>query len=355
MKKRIFCAAVLAAVLFMLINSGAVIKYSRDALDMCFEFIIPTLFPFFVMSGLLIYSGFGSVLARAAGPVMRPLFNVAPAGAAAFVLGIISGFPLGAATAADLYRCGSLSKSEAERLAAFCNNSGPLFIIGSVGAAIYCRPVFGITLYIIHIMASVLVGMIFSHWGRARHNSPPMRLDTRDMPLTEVFSSALSRAAQSILTVCFSIIFFSALSRALLDALPLPPLLYAVASGLCEFSTGVLSLSRLDIGIAEKLVLTSFVIGFSGFSVHLQVIAVTAGAGLSLAPYIIGKLLHGVIAAALTFAALRFLPLDIPAFAPSAPVSAAFAAVPVLIAAASLPLTLIASKKFRSMRQFGTK
>ena len=68
---------------------------------------------------------------------MRPLFNVAPAGATAFVLGIISGFPLGAICAKDLYKAGNLSKPEAERLLTFCNNSGPLFIIGTVGAAIY--------------------------------------------------------------------------------------------------------------------------------------------------------------------------------------------------------------------------
>ena len=344
MKRNIFYAAVFAAIIFMLISSGAVIGYSCEALEMCFRYIIPTLFPFFVMSGLLIYSGFGSVLARAASPVMLPLFNVAPAGAAAFAAGLISGFPLGAATAADLYRAGSLSKTEAERLMAFSSNSGPLFIIGSVGAAIYCRPVYGVLLYVIHILSSLLVGIIFSRWGRARHNSPPMRLITRDIPLAEVFSTSLSRAAQSILTVCFSIIFFSALSRALLDLLPLPPVLSAIASGICEFSTGTIMTSQLDIPTAEKLVLTSFIVGFSGLCVHIQVVAMTADAGLSLAPYIIGKLLHGVISAALTFAALCLMPLDAPAFSAAAPASASFAWSPVIIIAAAVPVLLIAAK-----------
>lgn len=345
MKRKLFCAAAFAVTVFMLARGGLIIRYSRDALYMCFELIIPSLFPFFVMSGLLIYSGFGSAVERAARPIMRPLFNVAPAGAAAFAAGLISGFPLGAATAAELYSAGCLSKTEAERLMAFSSNSGPLFIIGTVGAAIYCSPALGVTLYIIHILSSVLVGLIFSRWGLSRHSSPPMRLITREQPLTEVFSSALSRAAQSILTVCFAIIFFSALSRAMLDLLPLPPLIYAAASGVCEFSTGVLGVSGLDISGAGKLVMTSFIIGFSGLCVHLQVIAMTSGAGLSHAPYFIGKLLHGGIAAMLTLAAMRLMPPDIPAFAPAAPASAAFALSPVLIVAAAIPILIFALKK----------
>ncbi len=336
MKKTIFYCAVIATIIFMLIYSKQVIRYSKEAMDMCYELIIPTLLPFFVCSGLLIYSGFGSILARAAGGIMRPLFNVAPSGAAAFVLGIISGFPLGAATAAQLYGCGSISKSEAERLLAFCNNSGPLFIIGSVGTAIYGRPIYGVLLYIIHIIASILAGMIFSRYGSAHHNAPPMRLDTVDMPLTEVFSTALGNASKSMITVCFSIIFFSSLSRAALDLLPLHPMLDALISGIVEFSTGTIKTAALSYGLYEKLILTSLIVGFSGISVHIQVMAMTSGYGLSLKPYILGKAAHGAIAAALTAAAARFLPISSPAFAaPSAVISASFSVIPLMLAAAA--------------------
>lgn len=347
MKKIIFYILVILTIVLTLIYSESVIRYTREAVNMCMEVIIPTLFPFFVCSGLLIWSGFGSVLARAAAPVMRPLFNVAPSGAAAFVLGIVSGFPLGAVTAADLYRCGSLSKSEAERLLAFCNNSGPLFIIGTIGSAVYGRPIYGAVLYAIHILSSIFVGMIFSQYGKERHNSPPLRLVTNEMPLSEVFTTALKNASKSILTVCFSIIFFSSLSRMMLDLLPLPPLLYALASGIFEFSTGTLNISTLGIGIYEKLVLTSFIVGFSGLCVHIQVMAATAGAGLDLKPYILGKLLHGGIAAGLTSAAIRLFPLTHGAFAETDNVmSAAFAVIPLMLAAAAVCIMLTSALRF---------
>ncbi|MBQ3426820.1 MAG: hypothetical protein IJH37_06710 [Clostridia bacterium] len=341
MKKRLFYIFVLFLIAISLIYSDAVINYARKSIDMCMEIIIPTLFPFFVCSGLLIYSGFCSSLARAAAPVMRPIFNVAPSGSAAFVLGIISGFPLGAMTAADLYRCGSISKSEAERLMAFCNNSGPLFIIGTVGTSVYGRPSFGIILYIIHIISSILVGMIFSQYGKDRHNSPHIKLVTNDMPLAEVFRSALSNASKNILTVCFSIIFFSTLSCAALDLLPVPPLPHAIISGIFEFSTGVLDISTLDHSLYIKLVLTSLIVGFSGVCVHIQVMAVTAGAGLDLKPYIFGKLLHGGIAAGITAALLRLYPSVIQAFSQNAsPLAGAFSVIPLLLASACAALML---------------
>ena len=346
LRKTVFYTAVLLAAAMLLWRSGDIIYYSRDAMRMCYELIIPTLFPFFVCSSLLVYSGFGSVLARASSGIMRPLFNVAPSGAAAFVLGIISGYPLGALTAAQLYRCGAVSKAEAERLLSFCSNSGPLFIIGSVGVSLYGRPACGAALYAIHIVSSIAVGVIFRGYGKKRHNSPPMRLDTEELPLAEVFSKALRQSAESIVTVCFSIIFFSALSRTLLGIRALPPLLDAAAAGLCEFSTGVLKVSALDASLYEKLILTSFIVGFSGIGVHLQVTAVTAGSGLSLRPYILGKLLHGALAASLTaavFAAAKPAARVFSSAAPSAPLSASGAVSASMLAAAAAVLLFAAA------------
>ena len=99
--KRIFHIAVLAVIALFLFQSESVIAHTKETIMMCFDIIIPSLFPFFVCSGLLIYSGFSSVIAKYAERIMRPLFNVAPSGAAAFVLGIISGFPSGAVCARD--------------------------------------------------------------------------------------------------------------------------------------------------------------------------------------------------------------------------------------------------------------
>lgn len=327
MKKILFYLSVLLCISIIVIRGDSVIYYVKDSINICYELIIPTLFPFFVCSGLLIYSGFASVISKYAQNIMRPLFNVAPAGAAAFIMGIISGYPLGAVTALQLYKCGSLSKSETERLLAFCNNSGPLFIIGSVGTAIYGKTSYGVALYIIHIISSVITGIMFRNVGKNHHTSPFSELNTNEMSFPDVFSTALSNATKNIISVCFSIIFFSSVSRVILSITELPPLLDAAAAGLCEFSTGTLKISMLDMDIYKKLILSSFIIGFSGISVHIQVMTVTCRSGLSLKPYISGKILHAFTAALLTLIALKIFPVTLSVFSScTSPLSAAFAA-----------------------------
>lgn len=309
MKRNIFYVVCVLLIFFVLWQAEAVMQYTRDSLYMCYEFIIPTLFPFFVMSGLLIYSGFAGVLSKYAQGIMRPMFNVAPTGAVAFVLGIISGFPTGAICAKDLYKSGNLSKSETERLLAFCNNSGPLFITGSIGVAVLGKPVYGVALYLIHIVSSIIVGIIFSRYNKDKHISPPTRINQKEMTVPQVISVSLNEGAKSIITVCFSILFFSAISRALFDLLPISRELSTILYGICEFSTGALRIASLDIDVLYKLILVSFVVGFSGLCVHIQVMAVTADSGLSLKPYIFGKVLHSIIAAVITTAMVFVLPV----------------------------------------------
>ncbi len=58
-------------------------------------------------------------------------------GAYAFIMGIISGYPVGAKIVTEFRKNGNCSRAEAERLLAFTNNSGPLFIIGTVGVSMF--------------------------------------------------------------------------------------------------------------------------------------------------------------------------------------------------------------------------
>lgn len=317
LKKILIYVFAVGAVILLVKKAPNAIVYATDALNICFEMIVPSLFPFFICSGILIYSGFCEILAKAFQFCMYPLFRISPAGSSAFILGIVSGYPLGAITAGELYANSYLSKAEAERLLAFCNNSGPLFILGSVGIAIYTNIRYGIALYIAHILAALTVGILFRFYGRNRHSAPPTRMTSPDRSVGEIFDIALQNGIRNILTVCGAVLFFSVLSRLLIDILPLSGYASAIVSGLLEFVTGTVKISGLTIPIAQKLVLTSVIVGFAGISVHAQVMTVIAKYHLSLAPYIIGKALHGLIAGLYMFIYLHFNPITTAVFEPS--------------------------------------
>lgn len=308
MKKYLPYAVVIYLIIMMLNFPQQSIFYAREAIDMCLETIVPSLFPFFVCSGLLIYSGLSETLAKICRPVMQPLFNINGSGAAALVLGIISGYPLGAITACQLYESGYLSKSETERLLAFCNNSGPLFILGAVGSAIYANRTIGIVLYLSHIFAAITVGILFRFYHSESHKAPIYNINQPERPFSEVFSQVLTNSISSILTVCGAVIFFSVATNILTAKIPEENIFKALFTGIMELTGGTFIISRSSLSLTTKLVLSAFIVGFAGICVHLQVIAIVKKQYLSLTPYIFGKLLHGVFSAGYTLCYFSIFP-----------------------------------------------
>ncbi len=309
MKKAIIYIFILSITALLIINPDKSVMYAQNGIDICFDVIIPSLFPFFVCSGLLIYSGFCEVLAGFFRPVMKPLFNINSTGAAAFILGVVSGYPLGAVTTCQLYDSLYLSKSEAERLLAFCNNSGPLFILGAVGVSMYHSPKIGLIIYLSHILGAITVGILFRFYKPKAFLAPQSTVTTNQRNLSRIFSDVISNSINSILTVCGVVIFCSVISSLIMDLIHINPTSEAILSSIMEFVSGLNKISVLDTSLFNKIIISSWVCAFAGISVHLQVMGVVSRSGLSLKPYLAGKFLHGFFSLLYTYIALKFIPI----------------------------------------------
>ncbi len=302
--------------MLILFNPQSTIMYAKSGMYLCSEVLIPSLFPFFVCSGLLIYSGFCSVVSAYLSPVMKPLFNVGGSGAAAFLLGIISGYPLGAACACNLYDGGYLSKTECERLLAFCNNSGPLFILGSVGAAIFHSPKAGIIIYASHILSALIIGIMFRFYKKNDTTKYEVPVYNTNLSSPEVFQKALSGSVNSILTVCGAVIFFSVISNIVADYFSDGSVIKAVLIAASEITSGINRISYLPIPFSMKIIMSAACAGFAGLCVHLQVMGTVSGRGLSLVPYIVGKCMHAILSAIMSAILLYLFPITNTVFAP---------------------------------------
>lgn len=316
MKKIVIYSILVFLVTILVLNPENSVLYAKNGISLCQEIIIPSLFPFFVCSGLLVYSGFCEMLAKLFKPIMKPLFNVNPTGSAAFVLGLISGYPLGAVTTCQLYNSLYISKSEAERLLAFCNNSGPLFILGAVGVSMYHSAQAGIILYCAHLLGAISVGILFRFYKTSTFSAPQTGIVTEQKSIPELFSIVLTNSIQSILTVCGCVIFCSVMANLIMDMLSVNDTFKALLNSGLEFVSGLSKISHLDISLFSKLLMSAGVCAFAGLSVHMQVMGVAAKCGLSLKPYILGKFLHAVFAILYTFILLKAIPFTQAAFLP---------------------------------------
>jgi Uncharacterized protein conserved in bacteria len=319
----------------LLLAAGALVVYptealagAREGLELCANVIVPSLFPFFVVSTLILDLGFAGAVGRVLAPLMRPLFRLSGVCASALVLGLVGGYPVGARTAMELYRNGQCSRTEAERMLAFCNNSGPAFIFGAVGAGVFGYSGVALLLYGVHVLASVLVGLLFRFYpARSDGNRTAKAAAAAPKALSVAFTGAVTGAMGSALNISAFVVLFSIVVRLLTCSGALPALvglltaalaplevqsawIAAWLTGLLELSGGVWALSQLR-SLSASVTLAAFMLGWAGLSVHCQTLSFLGGLGLSCRSYFLGKLLHGVISAVLLQLFLFWRPLPV--------------------------------------------
>lgn len=299
----------------LLIFPTEVAAAARESARLAFVSVLPTLFPFLIAADLLISLRVTNAAGRLLGGMMPRLFRQPREAAPVLLLGVLSGYPVGAAAARRLYEEGRCSTEQAERLVALCNNSGPAFVVGVVGAALWDSPKVGWMLYGCHIAAALLSGMLLSIGSPMPRDSRP-RGTSEAKPLFPAFVSAVKNSAMTCLFIAAFVIFFGVVISLLPTGNGTAGVLL---SGLLEMTTGVTKVSTLAQAPYLRLALQSFLIGTAGLSIFCQVASVLEGSGLSLTPYCYGKLLQGAIALLLTLLLSPFFPQDISVMLPITP------------------------------------
>ena len=136
----------------------------KNGLTLWVNNVIPTLFPFFIATEILYNTSIINILSKILEKPVKNLFNVPGQGAFVLLMGTISGYPTGAKIVSNLKSQNILSKEEAERLISFTNNSGPLFILGTVGISLLSNKKIGYILLISHLISCIIVGISFRNW-----------------------------------------------------------------------------------------------------------------------------------------------------------------------------------------------
>lgn len=294
MKQSVPLLAVLAAAVLLLLRPEAASRAVGDGLALCANTVIPALFPFFAVVSLLLQLGLAGSLQGLCAPFMGPVFHLRGVCALPLLTGLLGGYPSGARTAADLCRQGLLTRREAELLLGFCDNCGPGFLLGYVGAGILGSARAGAYLFLIHVCSALLVGMVLCRLCGDRGSALlGSSLPARVIPFPQALTAAVSGALASTLSICAFVVLFRVLAALPPVRLPVPLL------GVLEMVTGTAALAPGRAGFIAAAVM----VGWGGLSVHCQAMAVAAPAELSFRWHWIGKALQaalsGLLAAAL--------------------------------------------------------
>lgn len=307
---------ILSILSYFVVYSKSNYKIVTNILDIFISTVIPSLFPFILFSNILIYSNYFNLIAntRFSKNIQR-FFKTSNYGSSAVIFGFLFGYPNGARYVNELYETKKITFKEAEYLLLYINNSSPAFILSSIGIGMFENIKIGTLLLISHILASILIGKIFSYKyklkndKKVRHSNTTSDLDTSDYTIS--FEIITKSIIKSIYTMCmifgFMVIFILSnnyISKILSLFLNENKYIYGFMLCVMEVTSGLSKLIKLPFDLKNLIVLVSFFLGFSSLSIAFQIFSCVYKNNFKFKNILKGKILHGIFSGIITYALL---------------------------------------------------
>lgn len=299
--------ALLYFIPLLVVFSDSAAESVRESLKMCAAALIPSLFPYLVLTALISRCGTTEHIGRAIGQPFSMLFGLPGSLAFSFIIGMCAGYPAGAAAVCEAYRGGRCTADEAERGCALLNNTGPGLTVALIGTALLGDRRLGIIIYLAQLLSVLTLGAL--HGGihnigkrkkenrlgnvcagqRVRYDKSLSDSTATHSSVLRVLPESVASALSATLTVVSLVTVFSllrVLAAALLDRIyisltgaALPPIATLLLSMLLEVSGGLGSAATF--GGTFGTVLCGTEIGWSGLCVTMQTKTLMRGCGLS--------------------------------------------------------------------------
>jgi hypothetical protein len=279
-KRWIVPAASSLAMLLLIVDTDTAVTGAKDGVSLCANVLIPSLFPFFLLSALL-----GNSLAGIRIPLLRPLNRLMgiPEGAESlFILGLTSGYPVGARSVCQAYENGQIRKADARRLLGFCSNAGPAFIFG-MGSNLFQSSLVPWLLWIVHILSALLTGLLLP--GKENVTSSMVRTEPIHLP------QALDFSMGAMASVCGWVVIFKVVLAFLTKwvLFLLQAEVRALITGILELSNGFVATASIS-NEGLRFLFCCVMLSLGGLCVGMQTVSVTQSVGIGM--YFPGKLLQ---------------------------------------------------------------
>lgn len=320
--KKLFSSIIIMIILLFLVfeiltMSDTVLDSVDFSINIFINNIFPSLFPFFVLSEILINYGFVELIGELFKPIMDKLFRINGNCAFIFIMSIISGFPSSAKYTRELYLKGLINEYEATKVLMFCHFSNPLFILGTVSVFFLNNKEVGLLILICHYLTNIIIGIIFRnfHPSTSEKNSISLKKAilnmhnkriNNDKSFGQIITNSLLSSINTLLLVLGVISMFLVITTVIDNNINLNNYNQSILNGFIEMTQGLKYISLLDIPLKLKSVLSTMIISFGGLSVHMQVMGILSDTKIKYLPFLTARILHSVISAFLVFIIFDF-------------------------------------------------
>lgn len=313
MKKKNFLYFIILCTLliYLFFKTDNAMGAIKEGAELFFVSVLPSLFPFLVISNIFFMLDYTKYLAKIFNPFMSKYFKVSGSGAYPLITSIISGYPVGSKTVSEMYINGDLSYKDANKLIAICSTPGPIFVIGTVATSFFNIPIMGAIILLsiyssLFIYASVLFKQEANTYNHHQHYSYKKHHN-----IGKVLSKSIKNSMETLINVLGYIMFFSLIINIFdsviltnLSMLPFKSSLFLsnFIKGLLEMTIGIKGISELSyIPIPIIIASITFILSFGGLCANMQCISFISNTDLNIKGYLFAKIKLGIISGGLAY------------------------------------------------------
>lgn len=291
-------------IVYIILSPNRFIAAMLDGISVWTFNVLPSILPFMILTSALIQLGFMEKVSKPFAKPFSKIYRTSPHSGYVFLLSILSGYPLGSKMIAELYENGKISQNDTYKMSSFCSNSGPMFIIGSVGVSMLISKTAGYILFLAHIISALINGLFYRN---LKYSEDYLARNDKDKQSAS-FNDIISSSIQGILNIAVIIALFFVVTESFTPILNLlPSESSSIFKGILEMTQGCLAVSKAY-NLRWSIPICSFLISFGGISTLIQSIVLLKKVNMPLWLFTLQKLTQGVLAflVALIFTAIIF-------------------------------------------------
>lgn len=274
------------------LNLDIVINSTLSASHLFITKVFVSIFPFIILSDILYYFNYDLFLKKIFGNIISKLFNVSKNASIIYILSILTSHPGNAIYIKGMLDNKTIDEEDATKILRATYFPSIAFVIGSIGIGIYHDIKIGIILYLITFLNNILIGVFLR--GKKKCNDIEY-VKQNKLTLQETLSNSISKGINTSYIILGNIIIFTILVNLLNHYLNINSTILAIISGMLEMTNGIFMIGNLNINLTYKVILTSFILNFSGLSIIFQTSSILSKYKINIKKILIVKLIFSII------------------------------------------------------------
>ena len=294
--------------------------YSKDISDTVIfsislwkDNLLPSLFPFLLITQLLIEYGFIEIISFFFGKYMNVFFNLPNESSYAFITSLFSGFPSGSKYVIDLLEHNLISEKDANHLIMFTHYANPIFITSTIGIFLLQNQKYSYIILLSHIVSNILVALLFKEKKKRTYKKKKFNevlkgiYNKKHKSFIFILTKAILESFKLLISMLGIITFFLIIAT-LIDKILNPNTFFKILiSSFLEMTQGIKNVSQLALPLNLKSAIIGAIVSFSGLSVHFQVKSIIDGSSIRYRNFLLARIVQSIFCFFITLAICKIL------------------------------------------------